>query len=381
MIPPAFVIPRAVQDLGYAKALRPLLFRSHGGDPERVHEAMIAGLARISGKPAWLAAASKLLGSPSAPVEFAGLNLRGPVGLAAGMDKNAVAAKAWAAMGFGFAELGTVTALAQPGNDQPRLFRLPGSSGLINRMGFNNLGASAVAASLAEQGIWRGNNAAGIPLGLSLGKSKVVPVAEAVEDYVASMQALAPHADYLAVNVSSPNTPGLRELQDGGLLTELLTALTGLATDGAEGSVPLPILVKVAPDLSDTALDEVVQVCASTGAAGLIATNTTLARGGIDAADASVADEAGGLSGGPLRARALEVVRYLSANQNLPVMGVGGIATAADALAMLDAGAKAVQLYTGFIYHGTALVSGINRAHAERVQEPTPAQTQGARDA
>lgn len=362
------MIPRPVQDLGYAKALRPLLFRSHGGDPERVHEAMIAGLARIAGKPTWLAAAAKLLGSASAPIQFAGMQFRGPVGLAAGMDKNAVAAKAWAAMGFGFVELGTVTALEQPGNDQPRLFRLPNSAALINRMGFNNFGAPAVAASLARQDVWRGNNAAGIPIGISLGKSKVIAVGEAVEDYVASMRALAPHADYLAVNVSSPNTPGLRELQDRSLLDDLLTALTAVATEQADenGSAPLPILVKVAPDLTNSALDDVIEVCALAGAAGLIATNTTLSRAGIGAGEESIADEAGGLSGGPLRARALEVVRYLSANQDLPVIGVGGIATSDDALAMLDAGAKAVQLYTGFIYHGTALVSGINRAHAER---------------
>ena len=362
------MIPQPVQDLGYAKALRPLLFRSHGGDPERVHEAMIAGLARIAGKPSWLAAATKLLGSPSEPVEFAGLSFRGPVGLAAGMDKNAVAAKTWAAMGFGFAELGTVTALGQPGNEQPRLFRLPASHALINRMGFNNVGAQAVAASLAEQGIWRGNGAAGIPLGLSLGKSKVVPVAAAVDDYLASMRALAPHADYLAVNVSSPNTPGLRDLQDRSLLAELLMALTQLAAQNAaaDGSPSLPILVKVAPDLTQSALDDVLGVCHDTGAAGLIATNTTLSRALIDPADGALAEQAGGLSGDPLRARALKVVRYLSANQELPVIGVGGIASPGDALAMLDAGAKAVQLYTGFIYHGTALVSGINRAHAER---------------
>ncbi len=375
------MIPLPIQDLGYARALRPLLFLSHGGDPERVHEAMIAGLARIAANPMWLAAAARLLGSPSEPVEFAGLRFRGPVGLAAGMDKNAVAAKAWAAMGFGFVELGTVTALAQPGSERPRLFRLPASAALINRMGFNNVGAPAVAASLSRQGIWRGNNAAGIPIGLSLGKSKAVPVAEAVDDYVASMRALAPHADYLAVNVSSPNTPGLRELQDRSLLGDLLGAMTAIAAELAadDGAAPLPIVVKVAPDLTNSALDDVIDVCADAGASGLVATNTTLSRDGIDVADASSADagaahEAGGLSGGPLRARALEVVRYLSSNQDLPVIGVGGIATPGDALAMLEAGARTVQLYTGFVYRGTALVSGINRAHAERVGEHDSAQ-------
>lgn len=345
---------------GYARGLRPLLFAARGGDPERIHEDMIRSLAVLSHLPGLRDAVRAMTRVPADPVDVFGIRFPGRVGLAAGMDKDGHAALAWQHLGFAFAELGTVTAQAQPGNDKPRVFRLQASRALINRMGFNNEGALALANRLAVAGVFRGNRRAGIPLGISLGKTKVVPVEDAVADYVDSFDAVAPHADYVAVNVSSPNTPGLRSLQDGGALRELLGALTERAREVAFGAEPLPILVKVAPDLTEPQLDEVLTVASDTGVAGIIATNTTLSREGLDPADQALAAEAGGLSGRPLTARAREVVAYVAAHTDLPVIGAGGLMTADDAHALLDAGACLVQLYTGFVYAGPALIGAIN---------------------
>ncbi len=345
---------------GYARALRPLLFAAHGGDPEQVHEHMITALAGLGAVPGLRDAVGALTRVAADPVEVAGVSFPGRVGLAAGMDKDGRAASAWQHLGFAFAELGTVTALPQPGNDRPRVFRLRESGALINRMGFNNAGAAALADRLAVAGVLRGNKAAGIPLGISVGKSKVVEVSDAVADYLTSLRLLAAHADYVAVNVSSPNTPGLRSLQDEGALRALLSALVTEARVLARGSVPVPVFVKVAPDLTWPQLDEVLAVAQETGVAGLIATNTTLAREGLAAADAPLAAQSGGLSGAPLTARALAVVRYVCEHTSLPVMGAGGIMTAQDAFAQLDAGASLVQLYTGFVYAGPALIGDIN---------------------
>ena len=345
---------------GYDRVLRPVLFRSHGGDPEKIHEDMIAGLAGLSHAPGLRDAVRALTRVPTDPVEVAGIRFPGRVGLAAGMDKDGRAALAWQHLGFAFAELGTVTALAQPGNDKPRVFRLADSGGLINRMGFNNAGALALATRLAVAGVFRGNGRAGIPLGISLGKSKATPLDQAVPDYLTSLGLLAPHADYVAINVSSPNTPGLRSLQDSGALTELLGALTAEARSLAHDGVPVPIFVKVAPDLDWAQLDEVLAVAHDAGVAGLIATNTTLARDHLADADQSLAAEAGGLTGRPLTARAREVVGYVAEHTELPVIGSGGVMTAEDAVALLDAGASLVQLYTGFVYAGPALIGAIN---------------------
>jgi len=270
-----------------------------------------------------------------------------PVGLAAGLDKDGRALPAWPALGFGFVEVGTVTRHPQPGNPKPRLFRLPASGGLINRMGFNNAGAPALAERLAAVGPLP------VPLGISLGKSKVTPLDEAVEDYLFALRAVEPYADYVAVNVSSPNTPGLRALQDRAALSDLLAALTSETTK--------PILVKVAPDLTDHALGELLDVCAEHGVAGVIATNTTLARDGLAPADADRAAETGGLSGRPLAERAREVVTFVVKRSELPVIGVGGILAPEDALRLFDAGASLVQLYTGLIYTGPVLVRRIVR--------------------
>lgn len=352
---------RSLVATGYARALRPLLFRAHGGDPEKIHEDMIAGLALLGATPGLRDAVRWLTHSAADPVEVAGVRFPGRVGLAAGMDKDGRAALAWQHLGFAFAELGTVTARPQPGNPKPRIVRLPASRALINRMGFNNAGALALANRLAVAGVFRGNGAAGIPLGISIGKTKAVEVTDAVADYLSSLRTLAPHADYVAVNVSSPNTPGLRGLQDGGALRELVTALVTEARALALGATPVPVFVKVAPDLTRDQLTEVVGVASECGAAGLIATNTTLERDGLAASEQHLAAEAGGLSGAPLTARALDVVSFLVGNTDLPVMGVGGIMTADDARAMLDAGASLAQLYTGFIYAGPALIGEINR--------------------
>jgi dihydroorotate dehydrogenase len=358
-------LPAPLLAAGYESVLRPLLFASHGGDPEPIHEAMIDLLARLGAVAPARDLVGLLAGSAGRPVELAGIRFPNRVGLAAGLDKDGLAARAWAGLGFGFAELGTVTALPQPGNDRPRVFRLVASHALVNRMGFNNHGAAALANTLALAGIRRGNGAAGIPVGISIGKSKAVEVADAVPDYLTSLTAVAPHADYVAINVTSPNTPGLRSLQDAGALATLTRALTARAAE-LSGSDPVPVFVKLAPDLTWPQVDEVLGACADAGVAGIIATNTTLARDGIDPADSAAAGEAGGLSGAPLTARALEFVRYVVRHTALPVIGAGGLMRVEDALAMFDAGARLVQLYTGFVYHGPALVSAINAADSRR---------------
>lgn len=356
-------LPLPLLDAGYRRILRPAMFASFGGDPERVHEAMIRALATVGSNPAVRALVKVLAAGSGRPAQVAGIQFPNRVGLAAGLDKDASAVRSWAGLGFGFAELGTITGRAQPGNDRPRVFRLRASQALINRMGFNNPGAEAVASTLAARGVFRGNGSAGLPIGISIGKTKLVELDQAIGDYLISLRALAPHADYLAVNVSSPNTPGLRSLQDAGALSELVAALVA---ETKSLQVELPIFVKVAPDLTWSQLDEVIEVCQSRGAAGLIATNTTLARDGLASADRPLAELTGGLSGAPLTARAREVVGYLATRSSLPVIGVGGIMTPDDAAAMFDAGAALVQLYTGFIYGGPGLVAAINAADKER---------------
>jgi dihydroorotate dehydrogenase len=332
----------------YERLVRPALFRVAGGDAEVVHERTLGVLARLS------PALRRCPGVRGPRRTVFGVDFPNPVGLAAGMDKNGVALGAWPALGFGFAELGTVTWHPQPGNPRPRLFRFPESAAIVNRMGFNNLGARALAERLAAFG------PAPVPVGISLGKSKVTPVSGAVDDYVRSLRVLHPYADYIAVNVSSPNTPGLRSLQDRAALDDLLGALAAERTG-------VPLLVKVAPDLTDGALGEVLAVCASRGIAGVIATNTTLARDGLVGADAARGTgEAGGLSGRPLAARSREVVAFVARESGLPVIGVGGVLDPDGALRLFDAGASLVQLYTGLVYRGPGLVRRINAAVARR---------------
>lgn len=330
----------------FERIVRPALFRIGGGDAEAAHEWTLCRLAALSRHPRALAVLRARY-AVSAPRRVFGIDFPNPVGLAAGMDKDGVALPVWPALGFGFVEVGTVTAHAQPGNPRPRLFRLTASRALLNRMGFNNAGAAALAQRLAALG------PLGVPLGISLGKSKVAPVEKAVEDYLAAYRKLRGYGDYFAVNVSSPNTPGLRSLQDREHLDALLSALVG----------DKPVLVKIAPDLTDQAIAEVLAVCLERGAAGVIATNTTLRRDGLAAADAARATEPGGLSGRPLTARAREVVAFVHRETGgaLPVIGVGGILDPDDATRLFDAGASLVQLYSGFVYHGPALVRAVAR--------------------
>ncbi|MFF0267340.1 quinone-dependent dihydroorotate dehydrogenase [Kribbella sp. NPDC004536] len=340
----------------YERVVRPVLYRLGRGDAEVAHEQTLAGLRLLGRIPGAPRAGARLFGVPSPRTVF-GVRFPSPVGLAAGMDKNGVALRAWPAIGFGFVEVGTVTAHPQPGNDKPRLFRLVEHEAVINRMGFNNLGSAALAERLAAYG------ELGYPLGISIGKSKITPLEEAVEDYVTSLRRLYRYGDYFAVNVSSPNTPGLRELQDAGHLKELLTALHAEAQAlTVTGLDPKPILVKIAPDLTTTAIDELLQVCTDTGVAGIIATNTTIGRPGVESHP--LAKQTGGLSGRPLTEISAKVITHIHHETGgaLPVIGVGGIVDPADALRLFDAGASLVQIYTGLIYRGPGLIRQINRS-------------------
>ncbi|HEX7658887.1 MAG TPA: quinone-dependent dihydroorotate dehydrogenase [Pseudonocardiaceae bacterium] len=350
----------------YSQLVRPVLFRLGQGDPEIAHVRTVAALGRIGALPGVPEALRRHF-AVDVPRTVFGVRFPNVVGLAAGLDKDGTALRAWPALGFGHVEVGTVTWLAQPGNPKPRLYRLPASRALINRMGFNNRGARVLAARLAALGPLP------VPLGVSIGKSKVTPVAEAVDDYRSSLRALYPHADYFAINVSSPNTPGLRGLQDRALLDELVSALQAESAELAARSTPRPfgparrpLLVKIAPDLTDSAIAEVIEVCLARQVAGVIATNTTLARDGLAPSDAAVGAETGGLSGRPLTARAREVVSFVHRESAgaLPVIGVGGILTVDDGLRMLDAGASLLQVFSGLIYAGPNLARDINRAVA-----------------
>lgn len=347
---------RTALDVGYRQLVRPALFRSGGGDAEAAHEQTLHRLAALGHRRR--AALAAVLRVPTQPVTVAGISFPGRVGLAAGVDKNGIAALAWPALGFGHVELGTVTAAAQPGNPPPRLFRLRRSDAVINRMGFNNLGAHALADRLRSLG------AVGIPVGVSIGKTKVTPVTDAVRDYLTSVRVLDGLADYLAVNVSSPNTPGLRSLQDkeplAELLAEIVTETVRLGV--ARGARPTPVFVKIAPDLTESAIADVLEVAGHADVSGIIATNTTLSRDGLADADLPLAAEAGGLSGAPLTRRAREVVSFVASHTTLPVIGVGGVMSADDGRALVDAGADLVQVYTGYIYRGPALVMALNRA-------------------
>lgn len=347
-------LPTWALGAGYRAAVRPALFRVGGGDAETAHHLTLQRMAQLADKPAAIRAVTLGMPQPSAPIEVAGVRFPGRVGLAAGVDKDGVGVKIWQHLGFGHIELGTVTAQPQPGNPQPRLFRLRASDAIINRMGFNNNGAQALADRLAAVG------PIGIPIGVSIGKTKVTPVQDAIGDYLTSLAALDDYADYFAINVSSPNTPGLRSLQDKEPLAELLAELV-TATAARSRT---PIFVKIAPDLTDGALDDVLEVAQRADASGVIATNTTLSRDGLADADLPLARESGGLSGAPLTRRARYVVERIAARSKLPVIGVGGVMNANDGRALVDAGASLVQVYSGFIYRGPALVAELNRALA-----------------
>jgi dihydroorotate dehydrogenase len=293
--------------------------------------------------------------SPLLETEVAGIKFPNPVGLAAGFDKNALMINELAACGFGFIEIGTVTPVGQPGNEKKRLFRLVSDEAIINRMGFNNDGAEVVVERLKKlkpECIVGGN----------IGKNKVTPNEEATSDYLKCFHALEPYVDYFVVNVSSPNTPNLRELQEKGPLTELLSTLQN---EKAKLNSSKPIFLKIAPDLTESQLDDIIDIVSETKIAGLIATNTTISRSNLTASQSQLEEiGAGGVSGKPLTQHATEVIRYLHKKSNgaFPIIGVGGIHSAKDALDKLEAGASMVQVYTGFIYEGPKIVKRINKA-------------------
>ncbi|WP_131105361.1 quinone-dependent dihydroorotate dehydrogenase [Ornithinimicrobium sufpigmenti] len=351
--PEGRALARAAAGAAYRHVARPLLFRL---DAEVAHHGTVVAAELLGRTPQTRALASLVgyaVGGVSSPVELLGLRFPHRVGLAAGMDKDGRGAATWGALGFGHAELGTVTPRPQGGNPRPRLFRLPQSQAVINRMGFNNAGVEAMAGRLRSA---RDQGLVTIPVGVSIGKNKDTPVEDAVSDYLTCVRVLDGLADYLAVNVSSPNTPGLRSLQDAEPLGELLRAVVQAAGE-------TPVLVKLAPDLSDAALDEALDVALAAGVSGIIAINTTLDRSAVAPEEAALAQaQAGGLSGGPLTFRAREVVRQVRSRTDLPVVGVGGVLTGSDAAALVQAGADLVQLYSGLVYAGPTLVADVTDA-------------------
>ena len=362
----------------YRNLIRPALFSQ---ESEVIHNHTLAALGWTSRREIFCEATAAFFTAPELPVELFGLRFPNPVGLAAGMDKHAAAAPVWPALGFGFSELGGVTWQAQPGNPAPRLFRAVDDEALINRMGFNNVGAEALAAQLArwkQLSRWPAH-----PVGINLGKSKATPLEQAAGDYANSFRVLWPFADFFVVNVSSPNTPNLRQLQDKAALDEILAAVqeinaahSRIAQAGSrENEVPRPpkpVLVKVAPDLAFEALDEILALAGPRGLAGIVATNTTIAR--PETADEDLKRlyaETGGLSGRPLRARSTEVIRHLHRQTDgaLPIIGVGGIFTAADAWEKITAGASLVQIYTSLVYEGPSVVKEIIEGLRTRLAE------------
>jgi dihydroorotate dehydrogenase len=331
----------------YERLVRPLLFSL---DAEAAHHFTVSSLRRVSHFDPVLRTLQRYA-PPSKPKTLFGLTFPNPIGLAAGLDKNGVALPAWAALGFGFIEIGTVTAVAQPGNPKPRIFRLPEQRALINRLGFNNDGADAIAArlrELRESGRWPA-----VPVGINIGKSRATPLERATEDYLYSFRLLHDFADYVTLNVSSPNTPGLRELQEPAALSRLLHAI---ASEPAP--VTKPLLVKISPDLSSLELEAVLAACEENGVAGIIATNTTLDRTSIPPG----IDVEGGLSGAPLKEKSTALVRSITANSKIPVIASGGICDAESAREKFEAGAQLLQLYTGFVYRGPGLLREIMEA-------------------
>lgn len=352
---PAFILSIVF----YKTFLKPVLFLF---PPERAHHLTVGAFRFILRIPLLSALARRLyqLEDPRLERRLLGLHFRNPVGLAAGFDKDGKYLDTMAALGFGFIEVGTSTPLGQAGNPQPRLFRLPLDEALINRMGFNNEGAEALAQRL------RGKRPPGLIVGGNIGKNKNTPNESAIEDYRLAFEQLFPLVDYFVVNVSSPNTPDLRALQDREPLTRLLGDLQQL---NCAQTAPKPILLKIAPDLSDTQLDDILDIVQYTSIAGVIATNTTISRANLATSTASLdAIGAGGLSGKPVKDRSTEVIRYLhqKSGGQLFIIGVGGIASAEDALEKIAAGASLVQIYTGLIYEGPGLVKRIKRGILER---------------
>ena len=344
------------QDVLYKTLMRPLLFM---GDPENTHEQTLALLSKIG----WLEGLLERLYSVEdkrLQVRLGSLAFPNPVGLAGGFDKNAVAVRSIAGFGFGFMEIGAVTALAQPGNPKPRLYRLPEDQALINRLGFNNEGATAIAARLRR--LRENGGRLRIPLGINIGRSKMVDTQNAVADFISAFDKVYPYGDFFTLNVSSPNTPQLRDLQEKNLLRGLLQAIQQRNRElaGRVAQPVKPVLVKIAPDMEFSQADDILQVVMSEQIDGIIATNATAFLRETLVSDRK---EPGGLSGKPLRALATSFVRHLyrAIGGKLPIIGVGGIFSAEDAYEKIKAGASAVQIYTGFVYEGPGAVKRINQ--------------------
>jgi len=364
----------------YKSILRPLLFSGLRVDPEQAHHQTLRLLS-------WLAEGRGVSGRLSQQIQRScqfqhggleqqlwGLPFANPIGLAAGFDKDGVAASIWSAFGFGFAELGTVTLQAQPGNPQPRLFRLPLDQAALNRMGFNNQGAAMLAKRLEERA--KQPIAAlpidrfSIPIGINLGKSKITPLETAAEDYLGSFRLLRDWGDYFVVNVSSPNTPGLRSLQAADQLEPILSALQ---QENQRLQPAKPLLIKIAPDLEWEAIADVIRLTQAYALAGIIATNTTIRRDQLKTetiAGRAISEEAGGISGAPVRQRSTEVIRFIyrETQGKLPIIGVGGIFTAADAWEKITAGASLLQVYTGWIYEGPWMVRRILEGLVQKLE-------------
>ncbi|MFB5944636.1 quinone-dependent dihydroorotate dehydrogenase [Albibacterium profundi] len=340
------------------KLVKPLFFSL---DPETAHYTVTGGLRtflKIWGSKK-LMKASFSYENPNLEQTVFGVKFKNPVGLAAGFDKNAEFIQEMASLGFGFIEIGTVTPRPQPGNDKPRMFRLPKDGALINRMGFNNQGVDVAALRLKYF-----TERDGLVVGGNIGKNKTTPNEDAVNDYVICFDKLFDYVDYFVVNVSSPNTPGLRDLQEKEPLKHILNTLQ---QRNEKHEKPKPIMLKIAPDLTDSQLDDIVEIVVDTRIAGVIATNTTIEREGLQS-NASLINEAGGVSGKPLAVRSTEVIRYLAekSDRRFPIIGVGGVHSAADALAKIQAGASLVQVYTGLIYEGPQLVKQICKRIAKK---------------
>ena len=330
--------------------IKPLFFKF---DPENIHHVVTGGLRRVNQIWGVKSLLKKLYQFEDKRLEreVMGLKFKNPLGLAAGFDKNATLIEDFAELGFGFIEIGTVTPLPQPGNEKPRMFRLPQDQGLINRMGFNNQGVDVVAARLKQV------DRKGLIIGGNIGKNKITPNEDAVGDYIKCFDRLFDVVDYFVVNVSSPNTPGLRELQEKEPLKHILNTLQ---QRNMKDGVSRPILLKIAPDLTNSQLDDIIEIVSETKITGVIATNTTLSRENLNSSP-TLKNQSGGLSGKPLSERSTEVIRYLSdkSNKSFVIIGVGGIHSAADALEKIEAGASLIQIYTGFIYEGPALIKRI----------------------
>ncbi|MFC5700401.1 quinone-dependent dihydroorotate dehydrogenase [Cohnella faecalis] len=345
------------------KIAKPFLFRM---DPEAAHHLIIDGMggaAKVPGIKPLLSAAWGVKATPDLEVDLFGLHFSHPIGLAAGLDKNAKAVAGLSSTGLSFLEVGTVTPKGQQGNEQPRLFRLPPDEALINRMGFNNEGADAMADRLGKLGRRR------IPLAVNIGKNKATPNENAADDYRACLQKLYPHGDFFVVNISSPNTPDLRALQHGDELRTLLDAVNDEMEKQAQrhGGLPKPILVKIAPDNTDEQLAYMADAIVQSGMSGIIATNTTIGRDGLTHGNKA---ETGGLSGRPLTNRSTEVIRavYSLTKGKLPIIGSGGIFTADDAYDKIRAGASLVEVYTALIYKGPGVVKEIHTGLRERLK-------------